>query len=315
MPHYSRQRYYSILNRSLSVSEYIVLLVALLDADPYFFPAHLDMLRYADERRDFILYRTLLNEALSAAQHLFQHQDIQQRCRNEWSVREVEALRELLFLGISRARRPFLHTLLFRLERMLATSVIAPKTVESPKEPHHLRMIKEVDIRQLLAELDATRAYWWQVYTARKHNIAHHQHTWAFLLRTHTNRTANYHAADGVHESVPSVYAKRFPVLLKAILGLADELAVGLGRVAVVMMQPYAEVYRHFDQETHLQGRNRYHLVLKAGKENLLESGDEVVNARPGQLWFFDNKVMHRAENRSPVPRVHVIFDGYPLAS
>ena len=35
--------------------------------------------------------------------------------------------------------------------------------------------------------------------------------------------------------------------------------------------------------------------------------------AKPGDVWLFDNKAMHRADNRSSLPRYHVIFDGFPL--
>jgi hypothetical protein len=41
--------------------------------------------------------------------------------------------------------------------------------------------------------------------------------------------------------------------------------------------------------------------------------GNNRFNVKPGELWFFDNKVMHRAVNPSDTPRVHIIFDGYPL--
>jgi hypothetical protein len=40
-----------------------------------------------------------------------------------------------------------------------------------------------------------------------------------------------------------------------------------------------------------------------------LKCGDEQVEMEVGQLWWFDNKVLHSAYNGSSVPRVHLIFD------
>ena len=76
---------------------------------------------------------------------------------------------------------------------------------------------------------------------------------------------------------------------------------------------PTANVTGTSTTRRYLKERDRYHLVLSCGERNLLESGNNRFNVKPGELWFFDNKVMHRAANLSDAPRVHIIFDGYGL--
>ena len=65
--------------------------------------------------------------------------------------------------------------------------------------------------------------------------------------------------------------------------------------------------------EDYLKNRKRYHLVVSCGENNVLSSGIDTATAHEGEVWFFDNKVMHRAHNKSNQPRTHIIFDGYPL--
>ena len=78
-------------------------------------------------------------------------------------------------------------------------------------------------------------------------------------------------------------------------------------------MKPWGQAYRHHDSYIELEGRGCFHLVLSCGENDLLSSGNEDVIVNEGELWFFDNKVMHRAYNGSSELRTHVIFDGYPL--
>lgn len=122
-----------------------------------------------------------------------------------------------------------------------------------------------------------------------------------------------YQPVDGIHESEEVFFSRQYPKTNALVTALAHELGLALGRVVLVRLPAHSQVYRHYDDEAYLQERDRYHLVLSCGDRNLLESGNNRFNVKPGELWFFDNKVMHRAVNPSDTPRVHIIFDGYPL--
>ena len=59
--------------------------------------------------------------------------------------------------------------------------------------------------------------------------------------------------------------------------------------------------------------RNRYHLVLDGPEGSTLEAGGERIHPKTGELWCFDNKQEHSAENPGSKDRIHLIFDLKPL--
>jgi hypothetical protein len=83
----------------------------------------------------------------------------------------------------------------------------------------------------------------------------------------------------------------------------------GLGRVVLVRLKPHSRVFRHYDGEAWLKGRNRYHLVIKSSQGSIMNSGSETKTFQEGDLFLFNNKVMHTAENHSDDWRIHAIFD------
>ena len=58
--------------------------------------------------------------------------------------------------------------------------------------------------------------------------------------------------------------------------------------------------------------RDRLHLVLKSADGSPLTAADETVVMREGELWAFNNKVLHSAANPSEHSRAHLIFDLLP---
>jgi hypothetical protein len=87
----------------------------------------------------------------------------------------------------------------------------------------------------------------------------------------------------------------------------------GLGRVALIRLEPKKLAYRHTDTEIWLRGRTRYHLVIDAKPGNILFSGDEILEVENGQLLKYENKVMHKSYNESNAWRTHLVFDMFPL--
>ena len=59
-----------------------------------------------------------------------------------------------------------------------------------------------------------------------------------------------------------------------------------------------------------MRGTSR--LVLRSAGGSPLAAGGERILMRPGELWAFDNKARHWADNPSEEPRVHLIFDVLP---
>lgn len=54
---------------------------------------------------------------------------------------------------------------------------------------------------------------------------------------------------------------------------------------------------------------NRFHCVVTSNAECVFTAGDEAVCMEPGELWWFDQKVMHGVVNGGSTDRVHLILD------
>ena len=115
-----------------------------------------------------------------------------------------------------------------------------------------------------------------------------------------------------VHESRFTTISKQFPRIRSCLESLAQCLDGELSRAKVVRLEPGHRVYPHVDRGEYYRIRDRYHLVLKSEPGNYLKAGDERNWMKPGELWWFDNKATHEAENASNGSRIHFIFDLLP---
>lgn len=311
-PLQSRQYFNNLLTAQLSNDVFYERLAVVLDSDPYFMPGYLEMLWNAEERNDADVYNAIITHVQKVLLHIYKEAHIRNELTLRWTNLEKAALKELVSILAKHPPLSHIKKIAYRLQLFFVDELITPKTQISPTEARYLVCKKRIDIENIKKEIASLAPYWWQVNTKRREIVPHHRDTWSMFIRGEYARK-EYQAIDGVHESEPSIGASRCPITHEAILNLAKELNVGLGRVAIVMLKPGSQVFRHRDSEEHLIGRDRYHLVVKCGDHNILSSGTDTVHAREGELWFFDNKVMHRAHNKSSVWRIHIIFDGYPL--
>ena len=171
---------------------------------------------------------------------------------------------------------------------------------------------REVDIKALLAELDAAPEMWF-ADTSRQRNIRCQRHTRNIYLRAPRKPLPpGARNANDVHESRRTRAARTFPRTLAYCENVADELSGTLGRVTLVTLLPRSQVFPHVDSGAYYRIRDRFHLVLRSAGGSELEAGGEWVVMRPGELWAFNNKVRHSALNPSESPRIHLIFDVLP---
>lgn len=125
----------------------------------------------------------------------------------------------------------------------------------------------------------------------------------------------NYRAAADVdyNELDPDTYPY-FKKLYSFLEEFADEIGGQLTRAIIVNLEPNKKVYPHIDEGAYYIGKDRYHLILKVeenGSYNVCDG--EVQYYDNGELWWFDNKKNHEAENKSKGDRIHVIFDILPI--
>ena len=177
---------------------------------------------------------------------------------------------------------------------------------------HFTRIAEGVDTGPLLAELDSDPQLWF-ADTSRQRRVRCQRNTLNIFLRAPMKPLPpGAKNANDVHESRLTRAAAKFPSSLAFCEGVAAASGASLGRVTLVSLQPRSRVFPHVDVGTYYRIRDRFHLVLRSPGGSPLAAGDERVVMREGELWVFNNKVRHSANNPSGEPRVHLIFDLLP---
>lgn len=85
---------------------------------------------------------------------------------------------------------------------------------------------------------------------------------------------------------------------------------VRLGRMVITKLEPGKKILPHKDTiGKYASYYSRYHLVLQGLPGSLFRCGDETVNMRTGEIWWFDASVEHELMNNSPEDRIHALID------
>lgn len=82
-----------------------------------------------------------------------------------------------------------------------------------------------------------------------------------------------------------------------------------LGRVIISRMRPGAIITPHVDGGAPATYYSRYQIALQSEAGCLFHAGDETVNMRTGEAWWFDNQQTHSVVNNSADDRISVIVD------
>lgn len=85
-----------------------------------------------------------------------------------------------------------------------------------------------------------------------------------------------------------------------------------LGPVMLSRLAPGKQIYPHDDGVKHTSYYKRYQVALHSLPGVLFRSGDEQVNMRTGEVWWFDNSLNHEVVNNSPDDRLAMIIDIRP---
>jgi len=180
------------------------------------------------------------------------------------------------------------------------------------RSAHFTKLADGIDIIPILKELADTDEIW-NMDTSRQRKVRCQRHTQNIFLRAAKKPLpAGAKNANDVHECRLMPAASRFPYTLAFCERVAKELEAELGRASFVSLLPKCRVYPHIDRGDYYLIRDRLHLILKSSQGSPLTAGDETVVMQKGELWAFDNKVRHFADNLSSEPRIHLIFDVLP---
>lgn len=83
-----------------------------------------------------------------------------------------------------------------------------------------------------------------------------------------------------------------------------------LGRVVITRTEPGKRILPHADvMGEYAKYYTRYHVVLQGLPGSLFMCGDESVNMRTGELWWFSAQDEHSVINNSADDRIHLLVD------
>lgn len=102
-------------------------------------------------------------------------------------------------------------------------------------------------------------------------------------------------------------YAK--PLVLDLMRGVE---AYELGRVLVTRLAPGKRILPHADKDgEYVQepDRARYHIVLQGLPGSLYTTGNETVQMKTGDVWWFNAHEVHEVMNNSVDDRIHLLVD------
>ena len=161
--------------------------------------------------------------------------------------------------------------------------------------------------KELSAHEDA-----WLVNQTRQHRVKVQRHTQSIWFRSADKDKEPGKDVDDVQMSRPSRLSLSFPTTMAVLAGFASDLSGELSRAIAVRLAPGSVVYPHIDHGAYYKRRDRYHFVVDSPMGSPMRAGSEEVMMSNGELWWFNNKVIHGSQNLSESWRIHVIFDLLP---
>ena len=84
---------------------------------------------------------------------------------------------------------------------------------------------------------------------------------------------------------------------------------VQLGRVVVTRLKPGAKISPHADGGKPTEYYTRYQIVLQSQPGCIFRCGDERVEFKTGDVWWFNNRIEHEVLNESQDDRIVCIID------
>lgn len=82
-----------------------------------------------------------------------------------------------------------------------------------------------------------------------------------------------------------------------------------LGRVIITRLAPGSSIGEHVDQGAPAEFYSRYHVILQSTPGCITRSGEEVIQASPGEVWWFNNREPHSVINNGSNDRIVIVVD------
>jgi len=171
-------------------------------------------------------------------------------------------------------------------------------------------LLKTLDAEKLKILRDEIKEEDWFINTARQDTIDEQKETQSIGLVSNLP-ISNFNNIN-TQDIVKTKLYDRYPLLTEFLHSFANDIGKGwLSRAMIVRLQPHKQVYPHNDMGLYYLFRDRYHLVLDSDGSRMKVHGEEST-WHNGEVWWFNNNLIHEAYNDSDKWRIHVIFDVLP---
>jgi aspartyl/asparaginyl beta-hydroxylase (cupin superfamily) len=196
-----------------------------------------------------------------------------------------------------------------RLRFTQMTSESLASLVPQPPTSWAMQRISSIDVRNLVAELQANNELF-KLSTRQRIKVQEHTETIHFSKPDYRDTPLKTNC--NVQDTVPTAHCEVFPIAASLLEQFARMQGKGILSMAmVVRLKPGAQVHPHYDRGLYYAVRDRYHLVLESqGSE--MTCGGETEIWHKGEIWWFNNKLRHSAQNIGTTWRTHLIFDILP---
>jgi hypothetical protein len=170
---------------------------------------------------------------------------------------------------------------------------------------NNFRLIKAgIDVQALFAEIEE-EALW---TTSRSKHVHEHRETISFHLTLAVPMPGV--AYKNIRKHAPTVWWNRVPSITSWLEAYCRGVERPLAQAMIARLNPSGRIYPHADAGDFYRGRDRHHLVLSSPSGCQFRCGDEQIIMREGELWWFNNSLVHQVVNLSPDrSRTHLVFD------
>lgn len=174
------------------------------------------------------------------------------------------------------------------------------------------RLTQGLDTSHIMHDLTSRPELWNRNDLRRAYPGTPHRECDDIWLRFQPEGLTNEQIVDA-HESVNYPAMSELPMVRSIIFGLMRQVeGERLGRVLITRLAPGKRIYPHADGGDHAAYFRRYQIALHSLPGVLFRAGDEQVNMRTGEVWWFNNGIEHEVVNNSADDRVALIVDIRP---
>lgn len=171
-------------------------------------------------------------------------------------------------------------------------------------------LVERVRVESFIDEFNYFNKKNWQTSRSK---ILVQRETLSIPLRSPSTRLVRHDDKFSFHTQLcrPHQFSQEFKITMSFLKQFAKRRNAILSRAMIVKLLPNKQVYPHIDRGEYYEIRDRYHLVLSSKGSRML-SGEQEETFVTGDLFYFNNHVLHEAHNLSEEDRIHVIFDLLP---